>query len=165
VDERLAVRRSPIEGRGLFFTHHLAAGTTVVRLGGRLVTSEELDRLVGEAEGDPTAPYVDTITVHEDRHLVLPPGTPVHFGNHSCDPTLWLVGPLELATRRSVAAGEEATIDYGTISGAAGFTMPCRCGATVCRGQVTSTDWRLADLQERYQGHWAPALQELVDRP
>lgn len=24
---------------------------------------------------------------------MLPPSTPIHLGNHSYDPTLWLVGP------------------------------------------------------------------------
>jgi hypothetical protein len=26
-------------------------------------------------------------------HLVLPPDTLIHYGNHSCDPTMWHVGP------------------------------------------------------------------------
>lgn len=134
----------------------------LIRLGGRLVTSAELDDLISFAVAHPEAPYVDTITIEEDAHLVLPSDTLVHFGNHSCDPTLWHVGPFELATRRDVAAGEEATIDYGTQSGAAGFEMRCRCGAAECRGTVTSQDWRRADLQRRYPGHWVPALQQRI---
>src|SRR5215216_565877 len=141
MDERLVIRDSAIEGRGLFFAHGLPAGTVVLRLGGRLVGSAELDALVRQAEADPAAPYVDTITVYDDAHLVLPPNTPIHFGNHSCDPTLWLVGPYEMATRRNVTAGEEATLDYGTVSGADGFRMTCACRAAVCRGEVTSADW------------------------
>lgn len=162
MDERLVVRDSPIEGRGLFFTAGLPAGTTVIRLGGRLVTSAELDALIQGAEADPIAPYVDTITVHDDAHLVLPPTTPIHFGNHSCDPTLWLVEPFQVATRRDVIAAEEATLDYGTMSGADGFRMACRCGVAACRGEVTSADWKRAELQERYRGHWVPALRERI---
>jgi uncharacterized protein len=70
----------------------------------------------------------------------------------------------EVATRRDVIAGEEATIDYGTVSGAEGFRMACRCGAAACRGNVTSADWRGVELQERYRGHWIPALQKRIDR-
>lgn len=164
VDERLVVRDSPIDGRGLFLDVGLPAGTVVVRLGGRLVSSAELEAVLRGAEADPEAPYVDTVTVDDDAHLVLPPNTPAHFVNHRCDPTLWLVGPYELATRRDVAAGEEATIDYGTVSGADGFAMACRCGAAACRGEVTSADWARAELQERYRGHWPPALQTRIDR-
>lgn len=164
MDERLVVRGSPIDGRGLFFIDGVPAGTVVIRLGGRLVSSAELHGLIRRADADPDVPYVDTVTVHDDAHLVLPPNTPIHFGNHSCDPTLWHVGPYEVATRRDVTAGEEATIDYGTVSGAEGFRMVCRCGAAACRAEVTSADWRRVELQERYRGHWVPALQERIDR-
>ena len=134
----------------------------LIRLGGLLVTSAELDDLIGYAVAHPGASYVDTITIEEDAHLVLPSETVIHFGNHSCDPTLWHVGPYDLATRRDVIAGEEATIDYGTQSGAAGFEMQCSCGAAECRGAVTSEDWKRADLQRRYLGHWVPALHQRI---
>ena len=71
---------------------------------------------------------MDTLSIYEDAHLVLPPGTLIHFGNHSCDPNMWHVGPFEIATRRAVDVGEELTIDYGTPSGVAGFSMACSCG-------------------------------------
>jgi hypothetical protein len=163
LDERLVVGDSPIEGQGLFFAEDLRAATVVMRLGGRLVSSAELDSLIGKAVDDPDSTYVDTITIYEDAHLVLPMNTLIHFGNHSCDPTLWHVGPYELATRRDVAAGEEATIDYGTQSGAEGFSMPCQCGARDCRLEITSEDWRRPELQERYREHWVPALEQRID--
>ena len=159
VDGRLTVRRSPIEGDGLFASEAIAGGTVVLRLGGRLVTSAALAQLID----DPGAPYVDTITVDDDAHLVLPPGTTAHFGNHSCDPNLWPVGPYELATRRPVAAGDEITLDYAMVSGAEGFTMDCRCGSASCRGRITSDDWRRPDLRRRYEGHWTPALRRRID--
>lgn len=164
LDERLAPARSSIEGQGLFFTADIPAGTKVITLGGRLVSTDELQHLIAESDADPESPFIDTITVYTDSHLVLPPKTAVHFGNHSCDPNLWHVGPFAVATRRDVEAGEEATIDYGTQSGAPGFAMECRCGTRRCRGLVTSSDWQRVDLQERYAGHWVPALQALVDR-
>lgn len=76
IDDRLTVADSPIQGRGLFFSTDLPQDTVVVRLGGRLVSSAQLRALVASAEHDPGAPYVDTITVHPGRHLVLPPGKP-----------------------------------------------------------------------------------------
>lgn len=158
IDERLTVAESPIEGSGLFFSTNLSADTVVLRLGGRLVSTEQLAALIEAADDDPDRPYVDAVTVYQDQHLVLPPGTPVHFGNHSCEPTLWHLGPYQLATRRPVTLGEEATIDYGTQSGAPGFRMVCRCGAVACRGVITSDDWRQPHLQARYRGHWVPAL-------
>lgn len=163
VHDSVAVGRSAIGGEGLIASDELAAGTVVIRLAGRLVSSAELDELIAAADADPGAPYVDTFTVYEDVHLVLPPATIAHFGNHSCDPNLWPVGPYEIGTRRPIDAGEELTLDYGTISGAAGFSMACRCGSSVCRGEITSDDWRRRDLQDRYGPHWVPALRDRVE--
>lgn len=164
VDERLSVGPSPIEGRGLFFAEDVAAGTVVVRLGGEMVSSEELAARIEAASTAPGAAYVDSITAVDDLHLVLPLGSRIHFGNHSCDPSLWFDEGFALTTRRAVVAGEEATVDYGTISGAEGFRMTCRCGTEACRGEVTSTDWMRPDLRERYRRHWVPALQIRIDR-
>ena len=162
-DDRVVVRPSPIAGRGLFARDDLAAGTVVLRYGGRLVTTAELAALLAGAAADPDRPYVDTITVDDGAHLVMPPGTVAHFGNHACDPTLWHVGPYELATRRAVRAGEELTVDYATNSGAEGLDLPCHCGSAHCRGRVTGDDWRSPALRARYDGHWTPALQRRID--
>lgn len=153
------VQESAISGQGLFASSPLDAGTVVVRVGGRLVDTETLQMLI-----ETSAHYVDTLTVLEDVHLVLPAASTVHYGNHSCDPNLWHVGPYEIATRRPVLPGEELTVDYATQTGAPGFSMPCGCGTAVCRGEVTSEDWRRADLQARYAGHWVPALEARIAR-
>ncbi|HWF17152.1 MAG TPA: SET domain-containing protein-lysine N-methyltransferase [Acidimicrobiales bacterium] len=153
VHKDVIVDASPIAGQGLFAHAALDTGTVVIRLGGRVVTTSELEQLLRDSER-----YVDTITVFIDTHLVLAPVTSVHYGNHSCDPSLWHVGPYEIATRRPLKAGEELTIDYATHSGAPGFSMDCSCGTSECRGVVTSEDWRHPELQTRYAGHWVPAL-------
>ena len=160
--EQLAIQESAIEGNGLFATEDLPSNMVVIRLAGRLVSAPELASLIGEENADPSAAYVDTLTIYEDVHLMLPPATLVHFGNHSCDPNMWHVGPYEIATRRPVAAGEELTVDYGTQSGASGFSMTCDCGSPRCRRVISSNDWRLPYLQERYRNHWVPALEERI---
>lgn len=162
-DERVEVRPSPIEGRGLFAGDDIDAGTVVLRLGGRLVSSADLAALIATTGDDPDAPYVDSITVDEDAHLVLPAGSVAHFANHGCDPNLWHVGPYDVAARRPVAAGDELTLDYATHWGADGLAMTCRCGSPACRGNVTGDDWRQPELQGRYEGHWTPALQQRID--
>jgi uncharacterized protein len=162
VHSSVVVRDSDIEGRGLFATKKFAVGVIILRLSGRLVSTDELARLVERANAGPSHDYVDSLTIHEDRHLVLPPGSLIHFGNHSCDPNMWHVGPFAVATRRVVQMGEELTVDYGTQSGAAGLSMTCHCGSALCRGAVSSNDWRLPALQARYRNHWVPALEARI---
>lgn len=158
----IEVRSSPIAGDGLFARAPIPAGTLVSRLGGRLVSGAELRALFAQASRHPDQPYIDTITVADEMHLVLPPRRPNGKGNHSCDPNLWWVDAYTLAARRDIAEGEEVTNDYATSTNAADFGMDCQCGAVRCRTKVTGNDWRLLDLQQRYGEHWVPALLTLI---
>ena len=158
----VTVRRSPIEGSGLFTADALSPGTVVLRLGGRLVADEDLTARLATAAADPAQPYVDTITVDRNLHLIIPPGDPVHYGNHSCDPNLWYVDPYSFAARREIASGEELTNDYATTTGVPDWEMDCLCGSVSCRLRVTGRDWDLSELQRRYGEHWTPGLRRLV---
>jgi uncharacterized protein len=156
--EAVGVRPSPIEGRGLFAAQNLCAGTVVARLGGRLVSDRELERLIVDVDRDPGRRYVDSIAVEDGTNLLIRPGQPIHFGNHSCDPNLWHVGPFTLAARRDISAGEELTIDYATQTANPRVRLDCRCGSSRCRGTVTGEDWRLSELRDRYGEHWVPVV-------
>lgn len=152
------VRLSPIEGQGLFALARISVGATVVRCGGRLVSGDELRRLLADAEAESSSSYVDTIAVENDLHLIMPPGQLIHFGNHSCDPNLWWSTEYTLTARRTIEVDDELTNDYATSTDAEDFAMTCLCKATSCRGVITGRDWLRKDLQERYGNHWVPAL-------
>lgn len=150
------VRASAIQGSGLFAAQPLPAGTTIATLAGRLVCDAELHRLMQAATA--SGRYLDTICIDDNAHLVLAPGQRIHYGNHGCDPNLWHTDAYTIATRRDVRAGEELTVDYATQTVAAGFRMPCRCGAPACRQVIKGTDWQLPQWRDRYQGHVVPAV-------
>jgi uncharacterized protein len=115
---------SPIAQLGLFARVVIAPGAIVSRLGGRLVTGSELQQIFCEAARRPDHPYVDAITADDDLHLVLPPGQPNHYGNHSCDPNLWWADAYTLVARRPIEAEEEVTSDYATSTGNATSPWP-----------------------------------------
>ncbi|MFD8774455.1 SET domain-containing protein [Streptomyces sp. NPDC059916] len=154
------VRPSPVAGSGLFANAPIAAGTVVARLGGRLVSHQELQGLLAAAVRDPGHPYIDTIAVTETMHLVLPPRNEqsIGYGNHGCDPSLWWEGPYTLLARQSIAPDEELTSDYATSTWDPMFALACSCGSPICRGTVTGNDWQLPELQARYGDHWVPTL-------
>jgi SET domain-containing protein len=158
----IEVRTSTIQGKGLFARAPIPAGTVVSRVGGRLVSGAELQAAFDAATRDPEHPYIDTITVDDDLHLILPPRRPNGYGNHSCDPNLWWTDAYSQASRRDIAVEEELTNDYATSTGVAGFRMDCACGSPLCRGAVTGLDWQRAELQQRYGGHWTPGLLKLI---
>jgi len=160
--EAVDVGPSAIEGRGLFAVQDLGTDTVVARLGGRLVSDGELGRLIAEAERDPDGAYVDSITVEDSTNLLIPPGQPIHFGNHSCDPNLWHVDPFTLAARRDISAGEELTIDYATQTVNPQVRLDCCCASSLCRGTLTGEDWQHGELRERYGEHWVPAVLQKI---
>ena len=166
------VRPSRIAGLGLFAADPIPAGTVVSRIGGRVVSTAALRELLAASAHDPGCPYVDSVTVGAELHLVLPPRQsdgPSRqangYGNHSCDPNLWWVSAYELAVRRDIAAGDELTNDYATSTAEAAFVMECRCGSPLCRALVTGDDWRRPELRERYGQHWVPALVARIRAP
>jgi hypothetical protein len=161
VHPAVRVRSSPIAGDGLFADEPIGAGTPLIRFGGRVVSTDELHVLFEDAAG--RGRYVDTIAIDDDTHLVLPPGTIAHYGNHSCDPSTWLGAAHELVARRDLERGVELTSDYGVMSDDPAFRMDCRCGAPACRRVITGSDWQRADLQVVHRGRWPRGLQRRID--
>jgi hypothetical protein len=156
------VADSVIDRQGLFTTGTIQPGEPVSRLGGTLVDNDRLASLFEARAEHPSSPYIDTIAFDDGWHLILPAGTPQHFGNHSCDPNLWWDDALTLVARSRIEFGEELTNDYGTSS-LGRFRMSCRCGSPACREVVTGEDWCRADLQARYARHFVPALLKRID--
>jgi hypothetical protein len=87
--------------------------------------------------------------------------------NHSCDANSWLDGDVTLIARHDIAAGEEITLDQGTWNfddEAYVWDQPhCSCGAALCREILGNDDWRIADVQARYRGHFHPFVQHMID--
>jgi SET domain-containing protein len=149
---------SDVAGRGLFARVDLPADTVVSRLGGTLVDTGELRRLLAASTS-----YVDTVVVDADVHLLLAPGNDNRFGNHACDPNLGWVDEFSLATLQNVPAGGELFHDYAMSTVEPDFVLRCHCHSYRCRQMVEGTDWRIPQLQRRYAGHWTPYVQRLID--
>jgi uncharacterized protein len=127
------VRPSDIAGRGLFTTDDLPVRTVVLRLVAAVGEGETVD-----ARG-------------------------VGFPNHACDPNLGWVDEHTLATLDDVAAGAELLTDYAMSIADPDWIMRCHCASYRCRQMIEGTDWRIPQLQRRYDGWWAPDVQRLVD--
>lgn len=96
---------------------------------------------------------------------VARPAAPVHEDgpiNHACDPNLGWDGDA-LVALRDIAAGEELLVDYAMSTTDPGWFLRCHCASYRCRQMVEGDDWRIAQLQRRYAGHWAPHVQRLID--
>ncbi len=90
------------------------------------------------------------------------PGSPARYVNHACEPNCDVDDDLRLVPLRTIAPGEELTIDYHTADPAAMAADPgayfwdprwsfdCRCGSPRCVGRVDG--WRIVALGECRRG-------------
>ena len=142
----VAVRRSPIEGLGLFALRPFQGGARIRKINVvREITPESALR---EDCGE-RADHCD----YPDGKVVLL-GFPDRHVNHSCDPNAYLSYQQHgcyLVARRDIAAGEEITCDYNVnLTGGTGW--PCHCGARRCRGDTVGDFFLLpVEVQREYR--------------
>jgi SET domain-containing protein len=120
-------RPSRIDGLGLFAASPLPAGTEVVVYGGRVVENAELADLVSYS----------CIALDENHSLLQQHDDPARLLNHSCDANLHMAGRTTAVASRDIAADEEITLDYATVSVPGTWRLQCRCGSANCRGTVS----------------------------
>jgi SET domain-containing protein len=143
--------------RGLFARQFICKGELLTIFGGKPVTYEELIQV-------PVAIRRLSIQVAEDFYLLSVVESEADWVNHSCTPTAGLQGQIMLVALRDIQPGEEITFDYATSDGTPYDEFDCMCGSLDCRGYVSGNDWKLPELQRRYQGHFSPYLQARIDR-
>jgi hypothetical protein len=155
---KTVVRPSSIGGRGLFAHTAVAKGEIVCVKAGHLLdkaTFQTLKSTINAAE----LPITDVLflaPVSEDEFEDV-----MMFLNHSCEPNVGIQGQIVFVAMRDIAAGEELTLDYGTIDHDA-EPMTCRCGAPGCRRVITSQDWQKPELQQKYGRYFAWYLLEKI---
>jgi len=158
-DPRIDLRASPLHGKGMFATALIWAGETLMIWGGVVYTREELS--TRRVKLNPVAHAERRID--DDLYIAAPMTGMDHYFNHSCDPTTWMQDTITVIARRDIQPAEELTIDYATLDLDGRHRIkPCRCGTLLCRGQVTGSDWRLPELQQRYRGHFMPFIERCM---
>jgi SET domain-containing protein len=141
--KRLAVRRSPIHGRGVFALREIASGTRIIEYKGERISDAEAIRRYPES-------------MHAENHTFIfevAPDVNIDGGsggniarwiNHSCEPNCETTeedGRIFIEALRDIRAPEELTYDYNIEAGeaitpAVRRRWPCRCGGAKCRGTV-----------------------------
>lgn len=126
------VKRSTIQGRGLFALADLPARRKLGELGGELISQREARRRARNADSIKIVEFGDG-TALDATQL----GGPFGYVNHSCEPNTFMrcyKGRVEFYSLRPVVAGEELTCDYGATHHDG--TLKCRCGSATCRGRL-----------------------------
>lgn len=69
---------------------------------------------------------------------------------------------------RDIDIGGQVTFDYAMClyptPGMPRYKMECLCGSANCRGIITEDDWKLPDLQKKYDRYFSWYLQEKINK-
>jgi SET domain-containing protein len=147
---RIAARRSPIHGNGVFAVAPLKKGETVIQYKGRLLTHTQADR---EYDGGTDTGHTFLFTLN-DRYIVDAnvDGNDARWINHSCAPNCEATveededgdprhDKIWIQTLRAIKPGEELTYNYGIVldephTPKMKKIWACRCGAPRCTGTL-----------------------------
>ena len=126
---RLEARPSPIHRFGIFAVQMIPRSVRVIEYTGERIGYRESERRRERA-------YLYLLWVAPGRLIDgAVGGSGAEFINHSCAPNVVvdiIEGRVFFVSLREIAVGEELLLDYRV--GGDAPAMPCRCGATNCRG-------------------------------
>jgi uncharacterized protein len=160
ISPKAEVKKSSIEGRGLFATLRISKGEIVCIKGGHIFnreTLQDVSKALGPAEiqiGEDL--FIGPLDEQEREGSMI-------FSNHSCEPNIGVQGQIVFVALRNIEAGEELTHDWATTDDDT-YEMECKCGAPSCRKVITGKDWRRRDLQEKYAGFMSWYLMEKISK-
>jgi SET domain-containing protein len=128
----VAVRRSPIDGFGVFALEPVPRGHKIGEVRGETITVAEARRRAATLE------RIMIVEISTRKAIDLARSTdPMRFTNHSCRPNGQLRindGRIEFYALRAIEPGEEITVAYGETHHEGRLT--CRCGAPGCAGHL-----------------------------
>jgi SET domain-containing protein len=127
----LAIKKSPINGKGCFATVHFPRRRKIAEYTGERISDEEANRRANRRVLRICAIDYDW-SVDGSRG-----GNGTHYINHSCEPNCFmktLYGHIQFYALRDILPGEEITVDYENTLHS--DKKRCYCGAKTCRGTI-----------------------------
>lgn len=157
INPKSEIKQSGIGGKGLFAIEPIKKGDLVVVWGGVYTNTKGAKK--AESDGKLVMQWDENLFSVEERGE-----SSGYFVNHSCSPNLWMESVYALAATRDIEKGEELAADYAMWEANENYISKwkCNCGSSFCRKRVTGKDWRLPELQERYEGHFSPLINKRI---
>jgi SET domain-containing protein len=163
LNPKLKVTKTKKYGYGTFAKENIKKGERLLVLSGYVL-------LLSEEENLPDGLNDNGIQVTEDLSLCVTKKEDlggINFFNHSCNPNAGIKGQIFLVAMKSIKAGEEVTFDYAMTlcqsKNAQPYHLECLCGKRNCRKVITDSDWKMPELQKKYDGYFQYYIQEKID--
>ena len=173
--DSIYVAESAISYKGVFTSNPIKAGTVIFQYKdilryNKLLTFDEVKNLTSEQK-DIFLKYFYQI----DENLFAGPISYQEFPdisifwNHSCSPNTYFSDIYTICAMRDIQTGEELVYDYATTDSydlspinIYSYLDDCKCKSSNCRSKILYTDWKLPELQKKYDGFFIPYLAEKI---
>jgi len=135
------IRRSDIQGRGVFAKRRIRPGQKIIEYAGERISNAESDRRYDDESMRRHHTFLFTL----DKKTVVDGnsrGNDARYINHSCDPNCEAViekGKIWIYAKKNIQSGVELAYDYqyertGPKEDAKFYE--CHCGSPKCRGTI-----------------------------
>jgi len=122
---KVIVKKSKIQGKGVFATRNIKKGEVVLKWD----TSHRLKKTEVNELSEKEKNYVSYMNGKYVQMQV-----PEKYVNHSCEPNTHPKNHSDIAIR-DIKKGEEITSDYSKES-VGGTFLDCKCGSKKCKGRI-----------------------------
>ena len=158
LNPKLKVHGTGKFGRGVFVNEKIRKGERLAIFGGHIISLEEeasLPKRISDSGVQVSEEFVLTSIENEEDADCF---------NHSCEPNAGFRGQIFLVAIKDIEMSEQITFDYAMALFGDEYKMKCLCGTRKCRGYVTAEDWKLPELQNKYEGYFQYFLQEKINK-
>ena len=155
-DPLYEIRRSPIQGRGVFARRRIRRGQRIIEYAGERISNKEADRRYDDATMRRHHTFLFTL----DKKTVIDGnsgGNDARLINHSCDPNCEAViedGRIWIYAKKNIERGVELAYDYKyerTSDPEDEKFYVCSCGSPKCRGSIMKPKARRRKRKTRSQ--------------
>jgi SET domain-containing protein len=164
MNPKLEVRETEKMGKGIFAKKKIKKDEILAIFGGYIVSAKDEEKLPAEFRDH-------GVQISEDFILTVKKKSEIESGgyfNHSCNPNAGYNGQIFLVSMREIKINEEITFDYGMVlhksKNRKAYKIKCLCGSENCRGYITDYDWKLKELQKKYEGYFQWYLQKKITK-
>lgn len=156
ISNKVEIRSSSIDGRGMFAKETIFPNEIVFVKGGHILSKNDIysSSVVNSYLQISDEYYLGAISAVEEEMIKL-------FINHSCDPNCGLHGEISFVAIKEIAQGEELTIDYAFVDNEI-YSFECHCGSSKCRFVITGFDWKIKSIQCAYYPYFAQYLRDKI---
>ena len=153
---KVRISHSKLHGIGVFAIEPITKNEIVSVRIGPIVTLEEtknIENNVGDYNFQLSENLFIAARTNDEREQL---GLRV---NHGCNPNVGVFGQVCIVAMREINIDEELTIDYVMIEARPSYSFKCECNSKMCRSIISGNDWKIPELQSKYNGYFSHYIQ------